>query len=128
MILKILLENLDFSIEKIDFSIEKIEIFVFSPKINILFSIFFEIEIFKIIFLQEKKFFDQIFFPASGDVHTSRLYAQSGLGVTFCRRAPLFIKRYTVTTFSLEDLSYIGRLGSNLAYPISHISEGPRKL
>ena len=27
MILKILLENLDFSIEKIDFSIEKIEIF-----------------------------------------------------------------------------------------------------
>ena len=63
MILKILLENLDFSIEKIDFSIEKIEIFVFSPKINILFSIFFEIEIFKIIFLQEKKkFFDQFFF------------------------------------------------------------------
>ena len=65
MILKILLENLDFSIEKIDFSIEKIEIFVFFPKIIILFSIFFEIEIFKIIFLQEKKkFFDQFFFLA----------------------------------------------------------------
>ena len=63
MILKILLENLDFSIEKIDFSIEKIEIFVFSPKINILFSIFFEIKMFKIIFLQEKKSI-RIFFLA----------------------------------------------------------------
>ena len=106
MILKILLENLDFSIEKIDFSIEKIEIFVFSPKINILFSIFFEIEIFKIIFLQEKKkVFRSIFFPASGDVNTSRIYAQSSLGIPYSPATPGFIQKCTVTTFFLEDLS-----------------------
>ena len=108
MILKILLENLDFSIEKIDFSIEKIKIFVFSPKIIILFSIFFEIEIFKIIFLQEKKkFFDQFFFSASGDVNTSRIYAQSSLGIPYCPATLGFMEQLPVTTLFLEDLSYI---------------------
>ena len=63
MILKILLENLDFSIEKIDFSIEKIEIFVFSPKINILFSIFFRNRNFQNHFSpRKKKVFRSIFF------------------------------------------------------------------
>ena len=107
MILKILLENLDFSIEKINFSIEKIVIFVFPPKINILFSIFFEIEIFKIIFLQEKKeVFRSIFFSGSGDVGTSRLYAQSRLGVTMPGATLSFMKKLTVTKFFLEGLSY----------------------
>ena len=40
------------------------------------------------------------------NVSTSRIYAQSGLGVTLAGSASLFITRYTVTTFYLESLSY----------------------
>ena len=78
-------KSLIFSIEKSIFSIEKPRFFKqnfqnhFSPR--------------------KKKFFDQIFFPASGDVHTSRLYAQSGLGVTLPRRTSLFVQNPAVTTF-----------------------------
>ena len=80
-----------FSIEKSIFSIEKSR---FSSKI------------FKIIFLQEKKSFSINFFPASGDVNTSRIYAQSSMGIPYSPATQGFMKQLPVTTFSLESLSY----------------------
>ena len=115
--MKIFLEKIEklFFWEIFTFSIEKS---IFSSKIFTWknwffywktqnFQLFLDFKIFKIIFLQEKKtFFDDIFFPASGDVGTSRLYAQRGLGVGRSSCTLSFIKKCTVTHFFLEDLSY----------------------
>ena len=48
----------------------------------------------------------KIIFPASGDVGTSRLYAQGSLGVARSTCTQGFITKLTVTNFFLEDLSY----------------------
>ena len=113
MILKILLENLDFSIEKIDFSIEKIdfsiekiEIFVPPPNHHFIFD-FFQNRKFQNHFSpRKKKVFRSIFFSASGDVNTSRIYAQSSLGIPYCPATLGFMEQLPVTTLFLEDLSY----------------------
>ena len=66
-----------------------------------------KIEIFKIIFLQEKNiFFETDFFSDSENVSTSRIYAQSGLGVTLSGATHRFMQKLTVTNFFLEQLSY----------------------
>ena len=79
---KIIFFEIFFYLEKSIFSSKKkLEKMIFWEIEN--FHIFFRELFFKIIFLQEKiYFFDGIFFPTSDDVYTSRLYAQSGLGVT----------------------------------------------
>ena len=67
-----------------------------------------KIEIFKIIFLQEKKiFFDSDFFSVLENVSTSQIYAQSGLRVTLSSATQGFIQICTVTNVFLEQLSYI---------------------
>ena len=63
-----------------------------------------KIEIFKIIFLQEKNiFFETDFFSDSENVSTSRIYAQSGLGVTEWPFTQGFVQKPTVTTFYYCD-------------------------